>query len=372
LSILLKSFKYRIYPIQEQMEQIHKTFGCVRFVYNYYLNKKNDLYKNGIRLISKIDCNNHANRELKNEFEWLREVDKFSLTNSIYNLDSAYQKFFKEKTGYPKFKSKNDNRQSYTTNWTSNNIRVDFDNNKIRLPKLDWVNAKVHRQFQGQIKSATISKTPRGKYFVSILVDIEIEQLPICDNLIGFDLGIKEFIVDSNNSHIDNPKTLYKYEQKLAKLSRKLSKKKKGSKNSNKARIKVATLHEKIANVRKDFLHKLSSQIINENQVIISENLQVKNMVKNHKLAKAISDVSWGEFTRQLGYKANWYGRTYHKIDKWFASSQTCSDCGIKNQAVKLLSVREWACENCGSVHHRDENAAKNILAKGLQELKLA
>jgi len=368
---MLKSFKFRIYPDEEQKQQIHKTFGCARFVYNYYLNKKIELYKNEGKSLSKIDCNNHLNRELKKEFEWLKDVDKFSLTNSIFNLDSAFQKFYKDKNGFPKFKSKKNNRQSYTTNITGNNIEVDFENNKIKLPKLKWVKAKVHRMFQGQIKSATISKTLSEKYFVSILVDTNIEPLPKSANIIAFDLGIKEFIVDSNDNHIDNPKTLYKYEKKLARLQRKLSKKQKGSKNRNKARIKVVRLHEKIANLRKDFLHKLSSKMINENQVIISEDLQVKNMLKNHKFAKAISDVSWSEFTRQLEYKAKWYGRIYHKIDKWFASSQTCNECGNINKEVKQLSIREWVCSECGSIHQRDENAAKNILNRGLMELGL-
>ncbi|MCD3340366.1 transposase, partial [Clostridium botulinum] len=221
------------------------------------------------------------------------------------------------------------------------------------------------------IKSATISQVPSGKYFVSILVDVENIQLPKNNNQIAFDLGIKEFLIDSNNNHIDNPKTLYKYEQKLTKLQRQIAHKEKGSQNWIKQRIKIARLHEKITNIRKDFLNKLSCQITNDYGIIISEDLNIKNMVKNHHLAKSISDVSWGEFTRQLAYKSEWKGRIYHKIDPWFASSQLCSNCGYKNKEVRKLSVREWICSECGTIHQRDENASKNILKQGLKELEL-
>jgi len=341
--------------------------------------KKIDLYKLEQKSLSKIDCNNHLNQFLKKDeqYQWLKEIDKFALTNSIYNLDSAFQHFFRrikqgETPGFPKFKSKKDNKKSYTTNFTNNNIEVDFDKNKIKLPKLKWIKCKLHRNFDGKIKSATISQTASGKYFVSVLVEIEIEQKSKNDNIIAFDLGLKEFLIDCNGKTVDNPKILYEYEKKLAKLQRQLDKKKKGSKNRNKQRIKVARLYEKIVNIRKNFLHNISSQIINENQIIISEKLNVKGMVQNHNLAKAINNVSWHEFTRQLEYKSNWYGRTFHQIDTWFASSQICSDCGFKNQEVKDLSVRQWQCPNCGEIHDRDINAAKNIKRQGLKELSVA
>ena len=369
---MLKAYKYRIYPNEEQQIQLAKTFGCCRFVYNHILAKKIDLYKNEGKSISKYDCNTYCNKELKKDYLWLKEVDKFALTNSIYNLDSAYKKFFTEHSGFPKFKSKKNHNYSYTTNFTNNNIEMDFDNNKIKLPKLKWIKSKVHRNFEGKIKSATISQVPSGKYFVSILVDTENKQLNKTNKQIAFDLGIKEFLIDSNLNHIDNPKTLYKYEKKLAKLQRQIAHKEKGSQNFIKQRIKIARLHEKITNVRMNFLNKLSYQITNEYDVIISEDLNIKNMVKNHNLAKSISDVSWGEFTRQLEYKSEWKGRIYHKVSSWFASSQLCSECEYKNKEAKKLSIREWVCDNCGAIHQRDENASKNILKQGLLELGIS
>lgn len=366
---MLKAYKYRIYPNKEQKVQIAKTFGCCRFVYNQTLAYRKDVYEKEKKSVSKTDCNNYCNRKLKKEYEWLREVDKFALTNAIYNMDSAYQKFFKEHAGYPKFKSKHDSHRSYTTNFTNGNIAVDFAYGKIKLPKLKEVKAKVHREFVGQIKSITVSQVPSGKYYVSVLVETNHSEMPHTEKNIGMDLGIKDLCITSDGKKYGNPKTIRRYEKKLEKLQRQLTHKEKRSNNYNKQKKKIALCHEKVTNTRKDYLHKVSHEIISENQVIVSENLQIKNMVKNHYLSKSISDVSWYELTRQLEYKAAWNGRRYRKIDTFYASSQKCSWCGYQNADTKDLSVREWICPVCGAWHDRDINAAKNILAEGLRQI---
>ncbi|ALS22211.1 putative transposase [Paenibacillus naphthalenovorans] len=358
-----KAYKFRIYPNKKQIQQINKTFGCSRFVYNYFLDKRIKIYEENKETLSYGKCSSILTI-LKQEKEWLKEVDKFALQNSLKDLDRAYQKFFKEKTGFPKFKSKHNNRQSYRTNYTNNNIEI--NENKIKLPKLGWVKFAKSREVEGKILNVTISKNPSGKYFASFCCEVEIVQLPTSDNKIGLDLGIKDFVISSNGDKIDNPKHLIKSEQKLKNLQRSLSRKKKGSKNRNKVRIKLAKQHEKISNQRLDFLHKLSTKLISENQVIYLEDLKVKNMQQNERLAKNIADASWSKFRNILEYKAKWYGREVKILDRWFPSSKTCSCCGFKNEKL-TLDIREWTCENCGENHDRDINAAVNILQQGLK-----
>lgn len=377
MKTVIKGYKYRIYPNKEQEIQLAKTFGSCRFVYNQILAKRIEIYKNNEKSMSKTDCNNYCNRELKKQYLWLKEVDKFALTNSIYDLDSAYQNFFREikkgnkNQGFPKFKSKKNHYYSYKTNFTNNNIKVDFENNKVQLPKLKWMKAKLHREFDGRILFATISKTPSGKYFVSFNVECEHEELKHNNNTLGMDLGIKDLLITSDGEVFDNKKLTYKYEQKLTKLQRQIAKKKIGSNKWKKQRIKIAKLHEKITNIRKDNLNKISHQIVKENQLIFSENLNIKGMVKNHNLAKSIHDCGWYELTRQLTYKAEWNNRIYHKVNRYFPSSQLCNICGYKNEDTKNLGVRFWICPQCNTEHDRDKNASINILNQGLKELGL-
>ena len=358
---MLKAYKYRIYPNKEQRIYFAKTFGCVRFVYNQMLADRIKSYEENKDLEVKT-MKYPTPAQYKKEYEWLKEVDSLALANAQMNLDKAYKNFFRDKSvGFPKFKSKKNNYKSYTTNNLKGTIHI--ENSHIKLPKLkSMVKIKQHREFDGLIKSCTISQVPSGKYFVSVLVDTEINQLPKVDKKVGVDVGLKEFAITSDGEFFHNPKWLRKSEKRLAKLQKDLSRKQKCSKNRNKARLKVAKLHEKISNQRKDFLHKVSTQLLRENQTIVIEDLKISNMQQNHKLAKAISEVSWFEFRTMLEYKASWYGREIIIAPTNYASSQLCSNCGNKSSQTKDLGCRTYVCPVCGMVMDRDINAGKNLL----------
>ena len=367
-----KSYKFRLYPTPAQEILIQRTFGCCRFVFNHYLAKRIDVYKQGGSTLNYNACSGDMTL-LKKELLWLKEVDATALQSSLKDLDIAYQNFFRrvkqgEKPGFPKFKSRRDHRKSYKSKLVGKNIEV-LDAH-IKLPKLGLVRCAVSKDIEGRILSATVSQNPSGKYFVSLCcTEVEVTPYAPTGVVVGIDLGIKDFAITSDGVVYENHKHLRKMEKKLTCLQRKLSRKKKGSSNRNKGRVQVARIHERIANQRNDTLHKLSTQLVKANDVICVESLRPKNMVKNHSLAKSISDAAWGEFIRQLEYKAVWHDRLLIKADPFFPSSQTCHACGTKNPKTKDLSVRSLVCDDCGATHDRDKNAAINILNEGLRSV---
>jgi putative transposase len=358
-----KSFKYRAYPTNEQINLLERTFGCVRYVWNHILDWRSKEYSlNG----NKINYSKTSAKltELKKETEWLNDVSSVALQQTLRNQDSAFSNFFAKRSQYPNFKKKH-SKQSFRLVSSGFSIK----NGELYIAKCkEPLKLKWSRKLEGIPSSITVSKDCSGRYFVSFCSEVEIYHLPKTDKTIGLDLGLTDFVVTSDGEKIKPLKSLKKYESKLKTLQRRLSKKKKYSKNRNKARLKVAKLHAKIADCRNDFLHKLSTRIVNENQVISIEDLNVVGLLKNRKLSKAIADASWSEFIRQLEYKADWYGRTIAKCSPWYPSSQICSGCGVKT-GKKPLHIRYWICPDCGANHDRDINAAININTVGLAEI---
>lgn len=360
MCLVNKGFKVRIYPNQEQIRVIEKTFGCVRYVYNRMLKFKQKAYNIFELKLNYIKTSSILTK-LKQHKSWLCEVDAVALQQCLRDLDTAYVKFFNG-SGYPNFKSKR-GKNSYRTNM---NIHLDQDMRRIKVPKIGWIKFKDKSNFNNltKINNITISKTPSGKYFASISAEVDIKALAKAKKSCGIDLGLKDFCILNDGTRFENLKFLAYNEKRLRLLYKSLSRKVYGSKNYEKARIKLAKLHEYIVNCRKDYLHKISLFLVRNYDIICAETLQVKNMLKNRKLAKAISDVSWYEFCRQLNYKCLWYDKKFIQIDTYFASSQICSNCGYKNPDVKNIDIREWTCPECDKHHDRDINAAINILTK--------
>lgn len=365
---ILKAYKVRLYPNDEQQIFFAKSFGCTRFIWNKMLADKIEHYQE-----TKTELKNTP-AQYKKEFEWLKEVDSLALANVQQNLRSAYSKFFKG-AGFPKYKKKGQ-RDSYTTNNQKGTVSV--TSNSIKLPKIGHIKANIHQSINGLIKSATVSMTPTGKYYVSLLVETLVKGLPKTQSNIGIDLGLTDFIVLSDGSKVANPKFLSKLQDKLAREQKILAKRREvakaqqrklsESRNYQKQKIKVAKVYEQITNKRTDFLHKLSFNIVKNHNIIAIEDLNVKGMVKNHKMAKAIGDSSWSTFTTMLSYKADWYGKTLVKVDRWFPSSKTCSGCAhVLTKAELPLSVRSWDCPSCLQKNDRDINASINILNEGLK-----
>jgi putative transposase len=359
-----RAYKFRFYPTAEQKQILARTFGCARFVYNWALRLRTDAYYQEQKRIYYSDTSAMLTQlKQQPEYSWLNEVAAVPLQQSLRHLDKAFLNFFEGRAEYPKFHKKcNDQSATYI------GTAFHWNGTTLTLAKMDEpLNIVWSRPLALGCKptTVTVTKDTANRYFISILIEEDIKPLPEVSKQVGLDLGLKSMVITSDGEHVGNPKYAARDEKKEALAQRRLSKKKKGSKNRNKARLKVARIHAKITDRRRDYQHKLSTRIIRENQTICIEDLSVKNMVKNPKLAKSISDVGWGEFARQLEYKAQWYGRTLIKIDKWYPSSKRCHHCGHVLDSLSL-DERFWLCPECKTFHDRDINAAKNVLAVGL------
>ena len=357
---LRKAYKYRIYPTVAQAKALDFHFGAVRYVYNRYRAAREGYYHDTGETLTAADCClDLTNHKREAGYEWLQDAYIQSLQQAIRDLDRAYSNFFAGRSRYPRFKSKR-GRQAMRYLFAGGK-KMRIANGRIRIPKVGNVKVVQHRRIEGTPKNMTVSKTKSGKYFVSIQCEMIMTLPPAIGPEVGIDLGLKAFVTFPDGRTIDPPQHLRKAERRLKRLQRRLSRKRKGSANRRKARILVARQHEKVANRRADFQHKLSRQLVDTHGHIGIEDLHVKGMVRNHRLAKSIVDAGWGEFVRQLEYKGEWYGCRIVKVDRWFPSSRTCGDCGEVNADLQLKD-RRWVCAECGATHDRDKNAARNIL----------
>ena len=362
----IRGYRYRAYPNTRQKEFFEKTFGCCRFVYNYYLDAKKTHWEEWHDTLKYTEVCKDLSHHLKKENPWLKKADSIALQQTLRHLERAYENFFQKRGGYPRFKSKRSS-QSYRTMNVRENIRI--DGASIRLPKAGRVKIRNTRGFEGRILSGTVTKTAGGRYYITLQVEEEYQILPNRGEKRGLDAGLKVLYTDSQGETVPNHRALAKHEKRLRRLQKSLSRKQKGSKNREKTRRRLAREHEKVADIRKDFLHKASYRLANENQVVCVEDLDVKGMMKDPKLAKSIGDISWSEFYRMLEYKMADHGGVLVKVPRMFPSSQLCSGCGKKNPLVRDLSIRKWKCPACGCVHDRDVNAAINILQRGMATL---